>query len=125
MHRDLIYDVGMHNGNDTAYYLHRGYRVVAIEADPALVQQARQRFAAELAAGRLTLLNAGIAPQEGEADFWIAEGKSEYNSFDKANATKRGHRAHAIRIPCRRFDNVLREHGVPLYLKIEIGRAHV
>jgi FkbM family methyltransferase len=120
MHRDLIYDVGMHNGNDTAYYLHRGHRVVAIEADPTLVELARQRFAAELAAGKLTLLNAGIAPEEGEADFWIAEGKSEYNSFDKANATKRGHRAHAIRIPCRRFDNVLREHGVPLYLTIDL-----
>ncbi len=27
---DLIYDVGMHDGEDTAYYLARGYRVVAI-----------------------------------------------------------------------------------------------
>ncbi len=120
MQRDLIYDVGMHNGNDTDYYLHRGYRVVAIEADPALFEQARTRFAAEIAAGRLTLLNVGIAPQEGTADFWICEGKSEYNSFDKANATKRGHTAHAIQIPCRCFGNILREHGVPLYLKVDI-----
>ncbi|MBI5395392.1 MAG: FkbM family methyltransferase [Verrucomicrobia bacterium] len=120
MQRDLIYDVGMHNGNDTAFYLHRGYRVVAIEADPTLVELARARFAAELAGGRLTLLNVGVATEEGRADFWICDGKSEYNSFDKANATKRGHTAHAIEIPCRRFDNILREHGVPHYLKIDI-----
>ena len=28
---DLIIDVGAHNGDDTAFYLHEGYRVVAIE----------------------------------------------------------------------------------------------
>ena len=37
MNPRLIYDVGMHNGDDTAYYLRRGFRVVAIEPNPALV----------------------------------------------------------------------------------------
>ena len=37
MEKNLIYDVGMSNGDDTAYYLHRGFRVVAIEANPLLV----------------------------------------------------------------------------------------
>jgi putative ABC transport system substrate-binding protein len=32
----LIYDVGMNNGDDTAYYLRRGFRVLAIEANPDL-----------------------------------------------------------------------------------------
>ena len=31
---DLTYDVVMHNGDDTAYYLYKGYRVVAVDADP-------------------------------------------------------------------------------------------
>ena len=35
--QDLIYDVGMHNGDDTAYYLHKGFRVIAIDANPAMV----------------------------------------------------------------------------------------
>ena len=38
---DLIYDVGMHNGSDTAYYLHKGFRVLAIEANPVLAKQGR------------------------------------------------------------------------------------
>ena len=29
----LAYDIGMHNGDDTAYYLAKGFRVVAVEAD--------------------------------------------------------------------------------------------
>jgi len=39
----LIYDVGMHNGDDTAYYLWRGFRVVAIEPNPELVATAANR----------------------------------------------------------------------------------
>ena len=38
---DLIYDVGMNNGDDTAYYLHKGFRVVAVEAKTG------QRYAAQ------------------------------------------------------------------------------
>ena len=32
----LIYDVGMNNGDDTAYYLRRGFRVIAIEPNPPI-----------------------------------------------------------------------------------------
>jgi hypothetical protein len=40
---DLIYDVGMNNGDDTAYYLSRGFRVIAIEASPVMVEDASRR----------------------------------------------------------------------------------
>jgi FkbM family methyltransferase len=63
--RDLIYDVGMNNGDDTAYYLSLGFRTVAIEANPELVEQAKSRFAREISAGRLFILNIGIADREG------------------------------------------------------------
>ena len=32
----VIFDLGMHNGDDTAFYLSRGFNVVALEANPAL-----------------------------------------------------------------------------------------
>lgn len=116
----LIYDVGMHNGDDTAYYLHLGFRVVAIEADPTLVAQAHRRFAAEIAAGRLTLLPVGVAPQAGIATFWLSDGQSVWNSFNRANATRRGSGCRGIEVACRPFHEILAEHGVPHYLKIDI-----
>ena len=33
---DLIYDVGFHQGEDTAFYLKKGFLVVAFEAHPRL-----------------------------------------------------------------------------------------
>jgi hypothetical protein len=34
--RDLIYDIGLHKGEDSEFYLKKGFRVVAIEALPSL-----------------------------------------------------------------------------------------
>ena len=45
MIEDLIYDVGVHRGEDSAYYLAKGYRVRAFEANPDLVAGCRTRFA--------------------------------------------------------------------------------
>jgi len=117
---DLIYDVGMNDGKDTAYYLWKGYRVVAVEADPALVDRARERFKNEIAAGRLTLLNIAVGAVDSTATFWVCERNSEWNSFDKTVATSQGCSAHGIEVPVREFGGVLREHGMPFYLKVDI-----
>lgn len=34
MERKLIFDIGFHKGEDTRYYLYRGYDVVAVDAAP-------------------------------------------------------------------------------------------
>ena len=122
----LIYDVGMHNGDDTAYYLSRGFRVVAVEADPTLVALAQERFAKEISEGRLSLLNVGIAPENGEAHFYVNPEKTVWNSFDKASAGRRGHALEEIVVQTRNFGEILAEFGVPHYLKIDIeGHDHL
>ena len=69
MNPKLIYDVGMHNGDDTAYYLWRGFRVVAIEPNPGLVATAAERFRREIEAGELKVLNVAVAAEDGELPF--------------------------------------------------------
>ena len=121
----LIYDVGMHNGDDTAYYLRQGYRVVAIEANPVLAAQVAERFAKKVAAGDLTIINIGISDQEGELPFWICDSVSEWSSFDKAIASRDGSAHHQIVITCRRFGSILKEFGVPYYLKLDIEESEI
>jgi len=117
---DLIYDVGMNNGDDTAYYLHRGYRVVAIDADPQACDKARLRFQDQVSRGRLTILNVGIAAEPGTLDFWICEPHSEWSSFDRRIASRDGSPHHCIQVPCRTLDSILSDHGIPYYLKVDI-----
>jgi FkbM family methyltransferase len=117
---DLIYDVGMNNGDDTAYYLSLGFRAVSIEANPELVEQAKLRFAREIASGRLIILNIGIADREGELPFWICEMNSRWSSFDRAYASWGNSSNRQIQVPCTRFETILAQHGVPHFCKIDI-----
>jgi hypothetical protein len=79
---DLIYDVGMNNADDSAYYPSLGFRTITIEANSELVEQAKLRFAREIASGRLI----GIADR-GELPFWICETNSRFSSFNRAYAS--------------------------------------
>jgi FkbM family methyltransferase len=117
---DLIYDVGMHNGQDSAYYLHKGYRVVAVEANGVLADQASQRFSTEVAEGRLTILNCAIGEGEGEAEFWVCDDQTDWSSFDRRIASRRGARHHAVQVPVRTFASILDAYGMPHYCKIDI-----
>jgi len=120
MGRKLIYDVGAHNGADTRNYLLRGYDVVAVEADPGLAKQLKECFADRIAAGQLRVAECGIAEMDGELPFYICPELTEWNSFDKDWASKRGKRTIEVRIRARRFESLLEEYGIPQFLKIDI-----
>jgi len=116
----LIYDVGMHNGNDTAFYLARGFRVVAVEADPTLAAAGAQRFRDAVAKGRLSILNVAISEHSGEATFWICDQNSEWNSFDETVAGRDGAPHHPIQVPTKTFASIVAEYDDPHYVKIDI-----
>lgn len=118
--RDLIYDVGVCNGDDSAYYLHKGFRVVGIEANPLLIPALQQRFAKQMDEGRYTLVPIGIAQSEGTADFWVCDDHPEWSSFDREIASRRGSRHHRVSIATCRFASLLERFGTPFYCKIDI-----
>lgn len=120
VHTDLICDVGMNDGIDTAYFLQEGYRVLAIEANPILVAQAERRFHKEISESRLTVLNVGIAEHAGTACFWICDDIPGWSAFNRSIASRRGSRHHAVEIRTATFGQILDEHGIAHYLKVDI-----
>ncbi len=60
-----VFDIGMYDASDTVYYLEEGHKVVAVEANPTLVQRAEERFHHYIEAGRLHLVNAAIGAESG------------------------------------------------------------
>ena len=62
---DLIFDVGMHRGEDTTYYLKKGFRVIGFEADPSLAQHCRELFNKDIIDDRLVIVEGAIlSPDE-------------------------------------------------------------
>ena len=117
---NFIIDVGMNDGGDTAYYLHCGFWVIAIEANPRLTQAAERRFAPEIEAGKLVVLNLGIAQVEGSADFHVAA-NPQWSSFSSDVASRRGMQiVETVRIPCAPLSAIIQRYGVPYYIKIDI-----
>ncbi len=119
-YRGLIYDIGMHNGDDTARYLEQGYSVLAVEADPDLVRDAQQRFRTPLETGQLSILNIGVSDRPGTATFWICDDNTIWNSFIKELAARNGCRHHSIEVPIRTLPDIMAQYGTPEYLKIDV-----
>ncbi len=120
MENNLILDIGMHKGEDTAHYLKKGFRVIGIEADPRLADYCRVKFKAEIAKGQLKIINAGIASEEGVLPFYRNLRLSEWSSFNKESGTRNNTPYEVLNIPCITTKNLFEKYGIPYYMKTDI-----
>ncbi|CAK6696093.1 FkbM family methyltransferase [Synechococcus sp. CBW1107] len=126
----LVFDLGFHRGEDTAYYLALGRRVIAVEANPELVAEGHRRFAVEIAASRLVLLHAAVVGEHQRREqsvvaFFPHPSHSEWGSVDprwvERNATVHGlPHAPSVEVPCVSLPLLVERHGTPSFLKIDI-----
>lgn len=118
----LIFDIGFYKGEDTAYYLARGNKVVAFEAIPHLANAGRERFKDEIASGQLILENIGIGKDPGdEIEFFIHTEQDEWSSMWKEAAMNWGPgKSRMIKIPCITPAQVFQKYGTPDYVKSDI-----
>jgi FkbM family methyltransferase len=123
---DLVFDVGMHRGEDTGYYLRKGFRVVAFEAHPELVDAARGRFAAAIADGRLLIVSGAITSEDRDSlSFYVHPRLSSWSTTARQRASRNEVMGESVEVtvPAVDFAACLRTHGVPHYLKIDIEAA--
>jgi FkbM family methyltransferase len=119
----LIFDCGMHNGDDTEFYLKKGFRVVAIEADQKHCDAVSERLGGYIADGRLIIVNKAIASEPGEVTFYDNQKYSVWGTIkpdwaarnDRMGATSISHT-----ITATTMRDLLSEYGVPYYVKIDI-----
>lgn len=120
---DLIIDVGMHTGEDTARFLAAGFRVVAVEANPEIAAAAKERFRQEIDDGRLQIVEAAIAEKRGAASFGISD-NTVWSSLAPEMIERNERFANSsyryITVKTIPFSDVLAEFGMPYYLKVDI-----
>ncbi len=117
-----IFDIGMYDGADTAYYLECGYQVIAVEANPVLAESAARKFGAQLASGQLVCVNAAISPDGQPVELNLCGqdlGSSSLFSERVANRQPMG----AITVPGVTLQELLEQYGLPVYLKVDIEGA--
>ena len=125
---DLIYDIGMHKGEDTDFYLKKGFRVVAIEAHEGFCNECRQRFQSELDSGQLIIINKAISDAPGTVSFFVNESVSVWGTtnIDWVERNKAiGAKSHEVIVEATTINEILQQYNTPYYMKIDIEGSDI
>lgn len=118
--RRLIFDIGVHKGEDTGYYLQKGYKVVGIEANPDLVTKLSAEFADAIGRGDLQIEPICVGDHNGQISFFVNDKVTEWSSTDKRLGSRGEAEAREMTLDMVTIDHLFEKHGVPYYLKVDI-----
>jgi FkbM family methyltransferase len=122
---NLIFDIGGHIGQDTDFYLKRGFRVVTVEADAELAAGLRSRFSDAIQSGSLTVVEAAISDHSGEGTFYKFA-KSVYGTISRDWADRNvqmGKSCQAVEVRFITIQELVHRHGAPYFMKVDIEGA--
>lgn len=123
----MIFDIGCNNGDDTDFYLRKGFRVVAMDADKALCESVRERFSTEIKDGRCEVICGAVGDKSGEiVTFYICDEKTDWNTCDPyfvARNEKVGVKYRSVDVPTINVAELMDKRGTPYYVKIDIEGA--
>lgn len=117
---DLIYDIGAHHGDDTAWYLQLGYRVIAVEANPVLARDLENKFSHAIGDGKLKVLNVAVAATDKETiPFYVSRDDWRSSTF-KNIAEREATVVQTVDIATSTLSSLFENYGTPCYCKIDI-----
>lgn len=122
-----IFDFGVHEGDDSDFYLRKGFRVVALEANPDLYPGLARRFGDAIRAGRWLLVRKALASRSGSSiPFYVRADKNGFSSIEIASAERDGIASRRVDVPTVTLGDLIGEFGLPYYLKCDIdGAEHI
>jgi FkbM family methyltransferase len=127
--RPVVLDFGLHEGEDTEFYLACGADVIAFEANEALVRRNSARFAPDVETGRLRIVAGAIVPPNfagTEITFYLDDSKSVWGTTSPDWARRNsglGSSMTSVTVPAVDLTAVLRDVSDILYAKIDIEGA--
>jgi len=116
----IIYDIGSNNGDDIPYYLMKGNKVVAIEANPSLVRQIEHRFQSAIASGNLIVESCVITiDKPGKVFFYLHKTNHVLSQLPEP-ASNNLMNFEKVELASKNILDVIRKHGLPYYIKIDV-----
>jgi FkbM family methyltransferase len=117
----LIFDIGMSEGNDTAFYLAKGFEVVGVEADAQIFATLTERFEAEIAAGALKIYNCAASDQAGRiVEFYHHNDHQGLSGLSKDRQEFAAGAYQSYPVLTIDWPTLVERHGVPYFAKIDI-----
>jgi FkbM family methyltransferase len=123
--KKLIFDVGAHQGEDSAYYLARGYKVIGFECSPKNIEYLKTKFSREIQTGSFILEERAVVSNHYTDDF------IDFYEFDhsvwgttneewKSRHLQLGSTYSKFRVQSLKFSKSFELYGYPNYIKSDI-----
>jgi FkbM family methyltransferase len=115
-----IFDIGVGSGQDTYFYLKKGFKVVGVEADPIQFEQLKTVFSNEILNGSLVLINAVASNTTQKlVKFFRNETRQYTSSIAPADSTTE------YEIISINYESLVNQFGTPYYCKIDIEGSDI
>jgi FkbM family methyltransferase len=117
---DTVFDVGANAGAKAALFLAQGASVVCIEPQPACLAALRKRFRRHK---EVTIVGKGLAEKSGELELSICSQADTISTFSAQWKTGRFASYKwdsVVRVPVSTLDEMIDQHGVPAYCKVDV-----
>lgn len=123
--KKIVFDIGAHHGEDSHYYLQRGYNVVAFECDRGNIEVLKLLFHREEQGGMITFDSRAIVSGGGAGKF-VTFFKSQNDGWGTVNKdwadrnNLLGVSSSQETVESVDPSDVFKTYGVPYYLKVDI-----
>lgn len=120
VHNRLIFDIGCNSGEDAIFYASRGYSVVAVDADPSIIQRAKAQYADHQFGRAIQFINCAITQKDGDSIDFFLNHDSAKNSVLSSVGGRNGGVKEVVQVKTRTLCGLMDEYGAPYYCKIDI-----
>jgi FkbM family methyltransferase len=119
--KKVIWDLGMHNGTDSLFYLQKGFKVIAIEANPYFCEYVKNKLSEYIISGQLIIKECAIYDHNGNIDFTINKTHDDWSSIDMEWNSKYQSETEQKRVQCRTLPSLYNQYGNDIYyMKIDL-----
>lgn len=122
--KNLIFDLGMHRALDSQFYLNKGFDVIALEANPRLAQEGRNKLSEFIEKKQFEIVEKALwTPDIREVEFFVNDVKDDWSSVIESWSRKGNHDVTKITVQTTTLDELIELRGLPYYIKCDIEGA--
>ena len=116
-----VYDLGANIGLNFEYYFAKGLDIIAVEANPALYDELKQKFADAVQSGRLRLVNACVSTSDTSepVDFYVHRNSHVLSTMAQP-PPEQSDDYERIKVATIRASDLFSQFGHPFYVKVDI-----
>jgi len=117
----VIYDFGMNEGLNLDYYLKKGFKVVAVDANPQVCESTRAKFYNFIDSGQLVVINCAISLSDNSEliEFYLHKVHSVLSRLPRPSVEELEN-FYPILISQKKASSIIKDHGSPHYVKIDL-----